>query len=229
MANIKNSDAPNNYNPFEEEKPRRKKSKLPNTIMRMTKSELLKLYKQRAKLADQYMRRLEKLSTEKGYENVKQFAYARAIHDIESWSGEGKRRWDTKAPKTKQGIQAKLADIERFLTSPTASKTGIKNIYEKRAETMNKRYGVDANWQNLAKYYQRGINKKFDAHFGSKTSLIAIGKIQMNSKQIRKAIKSGSVDEYVASTFGAEDRPVRRAIENMLVKYEDDLKEAGLL
>ena len=226
---MRNSDAPNNYNPFEEDKPRRKKSQLPNTIMRMTKSELLKLYKKRAKLADQYMRRLEKLSNEKGYENVKQFAYARAVHDIETWSGEGKKRWDTKAPRTKQGILAKLADIERFLTSPTASKTGIKDIYEKRADTMNKRYGVDADWQKLAKYYQRGINTKFDARFGSKTSLIAIGKIQMNSKQIRKAIKSGSVDEYVASTFSAEDRPVRKAIERMLVKYEDDLKEAGLL
>lgn len=229
MARIKNSDAPNNYNPFEEEKPRRKKSQLPNTIMRMTKSELLKLYKKRAKLADQYMRRLEKLSNEKGYENVKQFAYARAVHDIETWSGEGKRRWDTKAPKTKQGIQAKLADIERFLTAPTASKTGIKNIYEKRAETLNRKYGTNADWQSLAKYYQRGINNKFDARFGSKTSLIAIGKIQMNSKQIRKAIKGGSIDKYVASTFGSEDRPVRRAIEQMMVKYKDDLKEAGLI
>lgn len=226
---MKNSDAPNNYNPFLSEKKPRKKSALPNTVQRMTKAELQKQYKQRAKLADQYMRRLEKLSTEKGYENVTSFAYARAIHDIETWSGEGKRRWDTKAPKTKQGILAKLSDIERFLQSPTATKKGITEIYDKRAQTLNERYGVNAKWQDLAQYYARGINEKMDARFGSRTSLFAIGRIQQNAKAIKDMKSKKELDQFIRTTFSGEDKPVRQAIDKMLKRYSKDLEKAGIL
>lgn len=195
-----------------------------------TYDDLKKQFHKRAKLADQYMRRLEKLSTEdKRYKNVLQFAYARARYDIENWSGEGAKRWDTKAPRTVQGIRAKLSDIERFLSSPTATKRGITKIYEKRAQTMHEKYGIDADWEKMAKYYSRSLNEKFDSRFGSKTSLLAVGKIQQNARNIKKKLNSSDLDKFIATEFGGEDKPVRRAIRTMIKQYSEELKEAGIL
>lgn len=194
--------------------------------------DLLKEYKKKAKLADQYMRRLEKLqSTDKKYKGVTNYAYRRAVYDIETWGGgKGKKaRFDTKAPETLQGLKAKMKDIKRFLESPTATKRGIDTIYANRAKTMSEQYGVSANWEDMAKYYSRGVNDKMDSLYGSKTALRAVGRIQKNAKSIRKALKKGTLDTYVNDAFGAEDLPVRNTIKEMLVKYAKDLKKAGIL
>lgn len=194
--------------------------------------DLLKQYKRRAKLADQYMRRLEKLqASDKKYKGITNYAYRRAVHDIETWGGgKGKKsRFDTKPPRTLQGLRAKMKDIERFLTSPTATKRGIDTIYSNRAKTMADEYGVSANWEDLAKYYSRGVNEKMDKLYGSKTALRAIGRIQKNAKAIRKAIKQGSVDTYINDTFDNEDIKVQQTIASMIGKYAKDLKKAGIL
>lgn len=195
--------------------------------------DLLKQYKKRAKLADQYMRRLEKLAaSDKKYKSITNYAYRRARHDIETWGG-GKNgrppRFDTKAPGTLQGLKAKLKDIERFLTSPTATKRGIDTIYSKRAKTMSERYGTSANWEDMVKFYSRGLNDKMDGLYGSKTALRAVGRIQKNAKAIRKAIKKGELDTYITGAFGSEDKPIVDTITKMLNNYEEDLKKAGIL
>ena len=195
--------------------------------------DLLKQYKRRAKLADQYMRRLEKLqASDKRYKGVTNYAYRRAIHDIETWGHwkkGGKPRFDTKPPRTLQGRRAKMKDIERFLTSPTATKRGIDTIYKKRAQTMSEKYGTSADWEDMAKYYSRGLNEKMDDLYGSKTALRAIGRVQKNAKAIRKAIKKGELDTYITGAFGSEDKPIVDTITKMLKGYEEDLKKAGIL
>ena len=194
-----------------------------------TYKELLSKYKRKAKLADDYMRRLERLSKEnRQYRGVLQFAYATAQRDIKAWSGKTAKRFDTKPPRTKQGLEAKIRDIEKFLESPTATKRGIKKYYEERAKTMSERYGVSANWEDMHKFYTRGIFDDFDRRFGSRTALIAFGKIQKNARQIKKALKESSVDIYVAGEFEGEDLPVRRAIQTMLSDYRGDLRKAGV-
>lgn len=194
-----------------------------------TYKELLSEYKRRAKLADDYMRRLERLSKEdRQYRGVLQFAYARAQRDIKSWSGKDAKRFDTKPPRTKQGLEAKLRDIERFIGSSTSTKTKIKKFYMERAATMAERYGVSADWEEMHNFYSRGIFENMDRRFGSRTALVAFGKIQKNARQIKKALKESSVDQYVAGEFEGEDLPVRRAIESMLTDYKGDLRKAGV-
>ena len=194
--------------------------------------ELVTQYKKRSKLADQYLRRLEKLAAEdKRYKGVKQFAYKRAMRDIESWSGEGAKRFSRVAPRTIQGVQAKLRDIERFLQSSTATKKGITKYYESRAKTMNERYGTSLNWEDMTKYYQRGLNETMDKLYGSKTALVVVGKIQKDKKSIQKAIKAGSLDEYIDEEFKGNEVVVRNRIKKLLKSDKDrkELKKAGIL
>ena len=186
--------------------------------------ETVKLYRQLAKRADQRLVRLEKLAQQENFKGVKQFAYARAQRDIRSWSGESARRFNTSPPETIQALNAKIADIRNFLESKTSTRRDIVTYYEERTKTVQERYGVSGTWQQMANYYKRGINKRFDAKYGSKTALRAIGMIQQNMRQIQDDIrKKKHVDLQL------DDDVLNDAVEDMLQYHRKALKQAGIL
>jgi hypothetical protein len=147
-------------------------------------------YRRLAKRADQRLVRLEAYSHDKGFKTAKQWAYARAQKDIAHWGG-GKR-FNTAPPKSKAQLKAKISDIKQFLESETSTKRGIVNVYKRKANTMNKRYGTHFTWENLATYYKSGLAEKMNNSFGSKTALKVIGTMQKNDKDVIKAIKEHS-------------------------------------
>ena len=154
---------------------------------------LVQYYRRLAKTADQRMVRLEKASQEPYFKVATEWAYAKATRDILKWIPPGdnkstKLRFNTKPPEGEDLI-AKINDIKSFLSSPTSSKQGIINVYKKRADTVNKKYGTNFTWKQLAKYYDSGQAELWDAKFGSKTALMTIASLQKNKKKLVKAIK----------------------------------------
>lgn len=154
---------------------------------------MVQYYRRLAKTADQRMVRLEKASEEKYFKVATEWAYAKATRDILKWIPPGdnkstKLRFNTKPPEGEDLI-AKINDIKSFLSSPTSSKQGIINVYKKRADTVNKKYGTNFTWKQLAKYYDSGQAELWDAKFGSKTALMTIASLQKNKKKLVKAIK----------------------------------------
>lgn len=147
----------------------------------------LKEYNKLAKKADRRMRELERFSRWEGFENIKEYAYKSAAKMIEKWTPPGSKnenpRWQRNEPLDTRSLKAKIKDIETFLSMKSSTITGIKDIYKKRAETLNKRYGTDFTWQNLAAFYEGGglADQTFDK-YGSKTVLVAYGKIQRKKK-----------------------------------------------
>ena len=85
-------------------------------------------YHRIAKVADQRLVRLEKLEGQEGYGNALQWAYKRAMSDIETWSGEGASRFNTKAPANANQLKAKINDIKTFLGSESSTKSGITEV-----------------------------------------------------------------------------------------------------
>ena len=137
-------------------------------------------YKRLAKVADQRLVRLEKLGEQAGYENAWKWAYKNAQKDIEKWGGN--KRFNTAPPTDNRMLKAKINDIKSFLGSPTSTKKGITNIYKKRAKTWNDKYKTDISWEDLAKYYSRGINKKLERDMNSDVVNKAIAVIRSNIK-----------------------------------------------
>lgn len=129
-------------------------------------------YKKLARKADSRLRAIEKYAKQKYYTGIERYAYARAMRDIELWSGSGKKRFDTKPPDSLQGIRAKINDIKTFLESPTSTKAGVTEIYKKRADTINKEYGTDLTWQEIADYYTSTAHERAAELYGSKTELM---------------------------------------------------------
>ena len=177
-------------------------------------------YRRLAKTADQRLVRLESYAREKDFKPAIQWAYSKAVKDIRKWSGPDALRFNTKLPEGDEAIRAKISDIKAFIQSPTSTKKGITDVYKKRANTINSKYGTKFTWQQLAKYYESGQAKLWDEKFGSKTALKTIGQIQKNKKQILEGIKDADrkdirVDNAVLS------KTVDRALKDQDLKIED--------
>lgn len=185
-----------------------------------TISELSKYYKTIAARADSRLRALEKLSRSEHYKSATQWAYSTAMKEISYWSGEGSRRFSNGMPKNKNSLLAKIKSIERFLSSPTSTKTGIKNVYQKKADTMNSRYGTDFTWEDLGNFFTSGMAEKLSKEYGSKTALKAIGTIQRTDEDIIEAIKSGS-----DVTIRTSNKKVNEVVADMLKRNDLDLSD----
>lgn len=190
---------------------------------------LVQYYRRLAKTADQRMVRLEKASEQKFFHVATQWAYAKATRDILKWIPPGdnkstKLRFNTKPPEGEDLI-AKINDIKSFLSSPTSTKQGIINVYKKRADTVNKRYGTKFTWQQLAKYYESGQAELWDAKFGSKTALRTIGVMQRNKKKIKDAITKADKKDV---RINAKDKGMLQKTVNQALK-ENDLNIGDLL
>ena len=164
-------------------------------------AELLKVYRTVAKSADQRLVRLEKLTQEENFKIADKWAYARAIRDIEQYSGEGATRFNVKPPKSTAGLIAKIEDIKTFLRAPSSTKTGIKSMYIDRAAKINKDYGTNFTWEDIGTFFEDknwkylGGGKHEDSgKYESKTMLKAIGTVKRNfsKEDLKKAIKTGS-------------------------------------
>jgi hypothetical protein len=187
------------------------------------KAELIKEYKRLAATADKRLQRLEKLSLDKNFKTVKTWAYARAIKDIARWRGEGRKRFGQTPPRTVQGIRAKIKDIKTFLESPTSSKKRIIQVYEKRAKTYKEKYGIEATWQQMAVFFERGYYSQLFRDYGSKTAMKILGTISQNEKLIKNAFQKSQQEEIHLS----DDKVVNDRVWEAVSKYKDELREVG--
>lgn len=145
------------------------------------KKELVSAYNKMVGTANKSLYRLEQYSNQVGFENITKYAYATALRDIWKRDPEAFRFRKVNENMSKQEIQSNVNSILRFLNSPTRTKTGIKEVYQNRADTLNQRYGTNLKWQNLSDYFASANNKKIAQKYGSKTALKMQGKFEEKS------------------------------------------------
>ena len=171
-------------------------------------------YRELAKRADQRLVALEKLSKEKHFKGIKEFAYASAKRDIQSWGGE--KRYNIKPPQKLQQLEAKIADLEKFLYHyKTTTKRDILKTYQQRADTFNTRYGeefgVKFTWQDIANYYEKDKANREAGMLGSKTEVRVLAVV----KKIGKIDDIKKAKEEVERITG-KDKILKREVENLL-------------
>lgn len=202
-------------------------------------SALVKEYRKLAKRADQRLVRLERYAQQPKYSNVTQFAYKKAMRDIRSWSGENATRFNTKPPSHISKLQAKINDIKAFLGSasstikPTPDNAvrndrgeiiggGIDLTYQKRADTLNARYGTNISWENVGSIFESQLYRKLIKKYGaqaSKSIVRDIGKLQQNEKQIKAALNK---KQPIRLSFKGEG-PLQDEVNHILRYYKKDI------
>ena len=196
----------------------------PDFWMPMERKELEKVYRTLAKSADQRLVRLEQYKSDKSFKVATKWAYARAKHDIEVWSGSEAKRFNTAPPESDTDLLSKIQDIKHFLESPTSTKKGIIEVYKKRADSINKTMRKDdpnwkdLTWKDMAQYFDSKLHEKLDKKYGSKTALQVYANIKSNQKEIAEDIKAKK-DIHIK----VEDEVLQDVINNALKDYSKEV------
>ena len=199
-------------------------------VQRKTGESTIDYYTRLAKQADQRLVRLEKLSTEPGYENITKWAYSQAQYDIKALFGDDRTRFNVRPRKLKSGqfsekqMQAAISSMKQFLLSPTSTKGGINKVYGERAKTINERYGTHFNWKELAQFFENDMDSILDLQYGSKTKMKAIGSIQRNNWKSVDDI-TNSVEHAKSQNMKLPDDEVVNMAKKMLEKHGDKISK----
>lgn len=145
-------------------------------------------YRRLAKVADQRLVRLEKLaeSGERGYQNVKKWAYDSAMADIKAFDGENARRFNTAPPVEERQMLQKINSMKRFLGKVTSSKSKIRQSYDARAASFNKKYGTNVSWEEIGNAYESKAMEKLKNKYGSDSIARAIANIRNHKEELQK-------------------------------------------
>ena len=137
------------------------------------------------------------------------WAYAHAQEDIRKWRGSGKSRYPSsvKGDAPISQLQARIADVEKFLEMETSTISGVKRVNEKRVDTINNKYGTDFTSSDFQQFARSGMLDKMKAQYGSKTIWKAIGQIRKNMDTLVKQMKQHKAREIIVD----EDDPILQA------------------
>lgn len=186
-------------------------------------------YKKLAKVADERLRALERLSKQNNpmYSGIKQYAYKRAQSDLGRWANRRRvdatkpLRFDVKVSSQKE-LEIRLADVKRFLLSETSTLRGVKALYKNQGKKFREEYGVNLSPSQIVNYFATSRADKYDAMYGSKTALKALGYIQKTkAKTVAQLKKSMDKDKTL------DDDVVKRVAEDML-KHHKQMTETIL-
>lgn len=189
-------------------------------------NDLVKEYRKLAKRADQRLVRLEKLSGQKDFKQVRQWAYKNAVTDALEWGASpNKPRFNIAPPKSTISLKAKIQDIRNFLEKPTSTKAGIIEVYEKKAQTLNekyKEYGLNLNWSDVGTFFESSLYKKLAKKYSSGTVVKAIATLKNNESELLRDFA-----KHQASHIKTEDNDIviDDAIKRMTSYYKADVKK----
>lgn len=145
-----------------------------------------------SKKADERLRSLNAASYHEKFKGIKNFAYKRAMKDIERFGGG--TRFDTKQPKNMQGVKAKINAIMAFLNSVSSTRTGVLDVYKRRADSLNKSQGTNFTWQELAAFWEsKAYEILKESFFNSETMIQAVDILvhDKKRKELEKRIEDG--------------------------------------
>ena len=194
--------------------------------------DLVKEYRKLAKRADQRLVRLEKLSGQKNFKQVKQWAYKNAVTDALQWGASVKKpRFNIAPPVDKNGdispsmLKAKIRDIQNFLEKPSSTKAGIIQIYQKKADTLNKKYadyGLNLSWSDVGDLFESSLYKKLDKSLTSGTRIKAIATLKNNELEVLQDFEARKSSHIKTED---DDMVVNAAIKRMTSYYKKDVKK----
>ena len=183
------------------------------------RNELEKEYAKLARRADDRLRSIEKLSQDPEFAGVKEYAYKSAIKTIERFGGTNRfGRGKRSMPKTDRKLQAKINAINKFLNTPSSTKTGIIAIYMDRTKTINEAYGTKFTWQSLATFFEMGRFEKLEELLVTSDDVFnVVAEIHASREKIIEALENS---DGKTIKLDKEDRILQKSINKILADEE---------
>ena len=146
-----------------------------------------------AKRADERLRQIkDNYSKRKGFENMINWAYKKAMRDIKHWSGDDATTFNQGASKLSLSqLRAKKHDVEEFLKSPTSAIKTTIDLYQRRADTINEKYGTNFTWEELGTVFEDKEQNEFYEK-GAISYLQAVSYMKDNEEALLQSLEDGS-------------------------------------
>ena len=166
-----------------------------------SKKDLIKDYNKMARAANKQLYRLEQYSERPGYENITKYAYAKAMKNIKKRHGDNVRFSVVNEDYDLRRLRGDINAVLEFMNSPSRTLKGIQEIYQRKADTINKKFETNFTWETMINYYSNGLDAKLDKQYGSKTALTIFGEFQKKDveeleKIYRSLNKNGKLKRY---------------------------------
>ena len=154
-------------------------------------------YRKAVQRVNKQLYRLEKHYAKSG-ENILATAYSGILRDIKSFFGDQKR-FSKKMPATVREYQKLMNAINRFYAKPSATISGMANVYSKRAKTWSKQMGANITADQMRNVFESGLYKQLSDAFGSRTALKKLGFIQRQRDRILKQLEEGKKISFLGT------------------------------
>lgn len=156
------------------------------------KSELRE-FRKLAKRADERLRQIRNnYSKRKGFENMINWAYKKAMKDIKHWSGDDATTFNQGAGDLSLSqLRAKKHDVEEFLQAPTSKISSTIDLYQSRADTINERYGTNFTWEELGSVFEDKEQNDFYQK-GGISYIQAVGYMKDNEEALLQSLEDNS-------------------------------------
>ena len=184
----------------------------------------IKAYKKLQDITNRRLRRIRQYEKLPEHEGITKYAYKNAMEDIRRFFGPGKKGYSKalpKGPEARELYKSIMNSMTRFKEAATSTIGGIHKIYKQRAEMLNKKYGWDLSWRDLAKLFESGMWQKFKSSgydYASDQTFKAIATFIDKKKDILKA--KNSID-----ITWSEDPLENAFMQGMIDEYAVDIKE----
>lgn len=134
--------------------------------------------------ANMMLTNLEQLAKTEEFAGIEQFAYRNAMQQIKEIRGSGYKRFNI--PKNTHQLEKTKRALEKFMDSPTSSKKGIEQLYEKNADWFNKQMGSKYSWQKMGSFLQAAEFEDLKADYFSKTAILIVSQLYKHRRKTGK-------------------------------------------
>lgn len=204
-------------------------------------AELAEKYRKLVQAANKRLQRLEKYAQRPEYgPQILEYAYRTAQREIRiQRGGEQFKRFSAKTPATLKALRKETNRVERFMELPSSSLPGIRNIYQKRADSLNKLMaskgydGPNFTWQQYAKFFESGLYQKVRGQYDSAVTMKVMAQFIRRSDEIKKYLTE--TDKFKSSHEIGDKPPVnpmnkRRGrydarVREVMKQYPEELKD----
>lgn len=156
------------------------------------------------------------------FRGILNFKYKKTISDMQTRLGFTSFE---RKPKTEQQARAMMAIAQDFILSPSSSRKGILDVYKRRVDTINNKFGTSFTWKDFAKLALTDEFKELinDEKYSSDSIIIALGELvkSKDPKKTIEAIKSGADKTILSDDPRSEviEKAIKEGIFDRIVNY----------
>lgn len=187
-------------------------------------------YKRLVSTANKRLQRLEKYAERPEYgPQILEYAYRVAQREIRIQRGPGDhKRYSAQIPNTLKALRREINRVERFMELPSSSLPGIRDVYQKRADSLNKLMaskgyeGPKFTWQQYAKFFESGLYQKVREQYDSAVAMKVMAQFIRRSDEIKKYLTE--TDKF-KSSYEIGDKPPVNPMNKRRGRYDARVRE----